>query len=64
MELERLSGLKIGQQTKEEVQDFVNQLGAIIVAKSSETRIFAPNRESFILKIGSPAQATGEWGTL
>ena len=62
MELERLSGLKIGQQTKEEVQDFVNQLGAIVVAKSSETRIFAPNRESFILKIGSPAQATGGMG--
>ncbi|MFU1828140.1 NAD(P)H-hydrate dehydratase, partial [Enterococcus faecium] len=59
---ERLSGLKIGQQTKEEVQDFVNQLGAIVVAKSSETRIFAPNQESFILKIGSPAQATGGMG--
>ena len=62
MELERLSSLKIGQQTKEALQDFVNQEGAIIVAKSSETRIFSPNQENFILKIGLPAQATGGMG--
>lgn len=62
MELERLSSLKIGQQTKEALQDFVNQEGAIIVSKSSETRIFSPNQENFILKIGLPAQATGGMG--
>ena len=62
MELERLSGLKIGQQNEKALQDFVNQKGAVVVAKSSATRIFSPNQESFVLKIGSPAQATGGMG--
>lgn len=62
MELERLTGMKIGFQNAKEVQNFVNRLGTIVVAKSSETRIFGPNIEPVLLKIGSPAQATGGMG--
>ncbi|GAB2024666.1 NAD(P)H-hydrate dehydratase [Lactovum odontotermitis] len=62
MEMQRISGLKIDQQTVPAVQAFTDKLGAIVVAKSSETKIFSPNREAYILKIGSPAQATGGMG--
>lgn len=61
-ELERLSGLKIGGQTVPKVQEFVEELGAVVVAKSSETKIFAPGQEVYGLTIGTPAQATGGMG--
>ena len=62
MELQRLSGLKIGCQYADSVQKFVNQLGAMVVAKSSETKVFSPSQETYFLTIGTPAQATGGMG--
>jgi hydroxyethylthiazole kinase-like uncharacterized protein yjeF len=62
MELQRLSGIEISQQNEKNIQEFTNQTQAIIVAKSHETKIFAPNQSPQVLKIGSPAQATGGMG--
>ncbi|MFC4653291.1 NAD(P)H-hydrate dehydratase [Lactococcus nasutitermitis] len=62
MELERLTNIKISHQTLENIQEFSNKIGAILVAKSHETKIFSPNHENYILKIGTPAQATGGMG--
>ena len=62
MELERLSAVAIGQQTNKKIQDFVDECGVMLVAKSHETRIFAPHKENYKLKIGTPAQATAGMG--
>ncbi|MDR2976191.1 MAG: NAD(P)H-hydrate dehydratase [Streptococcaceae bacterium] len=62
IELQRISGLEIEQQNDESIQRFADSLGVTVVAKSSETRIFSPERETFLLTIGSPAQATGGMG--
>lgn len=62
MELQRLSGLEIGAQEALAVQKFTEDLGAIIVAKSAKTRIFAPKKVTQLLTIGTAAQATGGMG--
>ncbi|PCR99865.1 NAD(P)H-hydrate dehydratase [Lactococcus fujiensis] len=62
MELQRLTGIKIGNQSVEKIQNYVNQNGVIIVAKSHETKVYGPLVEPFLLKVGSPAQATGGMG--
>lgn len=62
MELQRLSKLKIPEQTTQNLQEFVDALGSIVVAKSHQTRIFAPKQTGFLLTIGTPAQATGGMG--
>ncbi len=62
MELQVLSNVSIEKQTLENVQAFTDQMGSIIVAKSPETKIFSPRQIPFVLKIGTPAQATGGMG--
>lgn len=62
MELQGLSGLEIGGQNEAAAQAFANQIGAIIVAKSHQTRIFIPNQSAYLLTVGTPAQATGGMG--
>lgn len=62
MELQRLSGLAIGEQTEADVQAFTEQIHSLIVAKSDCTRIFAPQQTTLALTIGTPAQATGGMG--
>lgn len=58
-ELERLSGIEIAEQTE---QAFTDEIGATLVAKSNETKIFRPFKEAEKLTIGTPAQATGGMG--
>lgn len=62
MELQRLSKLPISEQNQQKIQAFTDQIGAILVAKSHETKLFSPQKDAYLLKIGSPAQATGGMG--
>ncbi|MDR1568519.1 MAG: NAD(P)H-hydrate dehydratase [Streptococcaceae bacterium] len=61
-ELERLSGLVIPEQSSEKIQAFCEQIQAVIVAKSHQTKIFVPNHLPFELTNGTPAMATGGMG--
>ncbi|VUX01323.1 ADP-dependent (S)-NAD(P)H-hydrate dehydratase [Streptococcus constellatus] len=64
-EWERLSGLKIADQTVEKSQEAVNSLpaGTIVVQKKHGTTIFqSGNGNHFQLSIGGPYQATGGMG--
>lgn len=62
MEWQRLSGIVINAQAIERSQLAVNQLGAVVIAKSHQTKIFYPNDAGYFLTIGTPAQATGGMG--
>ena len=64
-EWERLSGLKIAEQTVEKSQEAVNSfpVGTIVVQKKHGTIIFqSGNADYFQLNIGGPYQATGGMG--
>ena len=64
-EWERLSGLKIAEQTVEKSQEAVNSFpaGTIVVQKKHGTTIFqSGNGNHFQLTIGGPYQATGGMG--
>lgn len=64
-EWERLSGLKIADQTVEKSQEAVNSfpVGTIVVQKKHGTTIFqSGNADYFQLNIGGPYQATGGMG--
>ncbi|MGX7243806.1 NAD(P)H-hydrate dehydratase [Enterococcus quebecensis] len=61
MEWQRLSGLSIVDQTKENNQLFQKKLGATIVLKSHRTEIYTPD-ENYKNPLGTPAMATGGMG--
>lgn len=61
MEWERLSGLKITDQTIVNNQDVQIQLGATIVLKSHRTEIYT-NASQYRNPLGTPAMATGGMG--
>lgn len=61
MEWERLSGLKIIDQTVAKNQEVQKQLGATIVLKSHRTEIYTANAQ-YKNPLGTPAMATGGMG--
>lgn len=61
MEWQRLSNIKISEQTDHNNQKIVSQLNSIVVLKSSKTKIYIDD-DIFELTIGTPAQATGGMG--
>lgn len=61
MEWERLSGLKIVNQTVEDNQIGQKKLGATIVLKGHRTEIYTPNAK-YKNPLGTPAMATGGMG--
>ncbi|WP_203650801.1 NAD(P)H-hydrate dehydratase [Secundilactobacillus yichangensis] len=61
MEWQRLSGIKIADQTDEANEAARQQLGGIVVVKSHQTKIYTPTG-SFLNTAGTPAQATGGMG--
>jgi ADP-dependent NAD(P)H-hydrate dehydratase len=62
MEWQRLSGIKINEQTDVANQDVVNQLNSMVVLKSHRTKVYDVNGPIFINTKGTPAQATGGMG--
>lgn len=61
MEWERLSGLKIGDQTIVQNQAVQKQIGATVILKSHRTEIYTTNAQ-FKNPLGTPAMATGGMG--
>ncbi len=61
MEWQRVSGIKIADQTPEKNQAAVNQLNAIVVVKSHRTEVYAAGK-IYQNTGGTPAQATGGMG--
>lgn len=61
MEWQRLSGIKIADQTEEKNREVQAQLGATVVLKKHHTEIYT-NDEVYQLTIGTPAQAVGGMG--
>ena len=61
MEWQRLSGIKIGEQTEEKNRAVRDQLNATVVLKKHHTEIYTTN-EVYQLTIGTPAQAVGGMG--
>ncbi|KAF1304974.1 NAD(P)H-hydrate dehydratase [Enterococcus sp. JM9B] len=61
MEWQRLSGLKIAQQTPEKNQAAQQKLGATIVLKSHRTEIYTAD-QIYTNPLGNPAMATGGMG--
>lgn len=61
MEWQRVSGIKIADQTPEENQAAAKQLHAIVVVKSHRTQVYADNHV-YENTGGTPAQATGGMG--
>lgn len=61
MEWQRISGIKIADQTPEANQAVAQQLDAITVVKSHRTQVYA-NGQIFENTGGTPAQATGGMG--
>lgn len=61
MEWQRLSGIKIADQTDPANEAAREQLGGIVVVKSHQTKIYTPTG-SFLNTAGTPAQATGGMG--
>lgn len=61
MEWQRISGIKIADQTPEANQAVAQQLDAIAVVKSHRTQVYA-NGQIFENTGGTPAQATGGMG--
>lgn len=61
MEWERLSGIKIGDQTEDKNKAVQEKLGATVVLKKHHTEIYTPH-QVYQLPIGTPAQAVGGMG--
>lgn len=61
MEWQRLSGIKIGDQTEEKNRAARDQLNATVVLKKHHTEIYTTD-EVYQLPIGTPAQAVGGMG--
>lgn len=61
MEWQRLSGIKIADQTDDANETVRQQLGGIVVLKSHQTKVYTPTG-SFLNTAGTPAQATGGMG--
>lgn len=61
MEWQRLSGIKIGEQTEEKNKVAQAKLGATVVLKKHHTEIYT-NDQVYQLPIGTPAQAVGGMG--
>jgi len=61
MEWQRLSGIKIADQTDDANEAVRQQLGGIVVLKSHQTKVYTPTG-SFLNTAGTPAQATGGMG--
>lgn len=61
MEWQRLSGIKIGDQTEEKNRAVRDQLNATVVLKKHHTEIYTAD-EVYQLPIGTPAQAVGGMG--
>lgn len=61
MEWQRVSGIKIADQTPEANQKIAEQLNAIVVVKSHRTQVYA-GTDIFENTGGTPAQATGGMG--
>lgn len=61
MEWQRLSGIKMGEQTEERNRAFRDKLDAIVVLKKHHTEIYTSN-QVYQLPIGTPAQAVGGMG--
>jgi len=62
MEWQRLSGIKIADQTEENNRQVQEKLGATVVLKKHHTEIYAPNKETLRLPIGGPYMSTGGMG--
>lgn len=62
MEWQRLSGIKIADQTEVQNQQIQQQLNATVVLKKHHTEIYDVSGQVFQLSIGTPAQATGGMG--
>lgn len=61
MEWQRLSGIKIGDQTEAKNRAARDQLNATVILKKHHTEIYTTN-EVYQLPIGTPAQAVGGMG--
>ncbi|GAX09036.1 carbohydrate kinase [Secundilactobacillus silagincola] len=61
MEWQRLSGIKIADQTDAANETVRQQLGGTVVLKSHQTKIYTPTG-SYLNTAGTPAQATGGMG--
>ncbi|MBC8744445.1 NAD(P)H-hydrate dehydratase [Lactobacillus sp. Marseille-P7033] len=61
MEWQRLSGIKIGDQTEDKNKAAQEKLGATVVLKKHHTEIYT-NDHVYQLPIGTPAQAVGGMG--
>lgn len=61
MEWQRLSGIKIADQTEERNQNAQAKLGATVVLKKHHTEIYTA-KQVYQLTIGTPAQAVGGMG--
>lgn len=61
MEWQRLSGIKIGEQTEDKNKEAQERLGATVVLKKHHTEIYTDD-QVYQLPIGTPAQAVGGMG--
>ena len=61
MEWQRLSGIKIGEQTEDKNKAAQEKLGATVVLKKHHTEIYTDD-QVYQLPIGTPAQAVGGMG--
>ncbi|WP_056997786.1 NAD(P)H-hydrate dehydratase [Fructilactobacillus fructivorans] len=61
MEWQRLSGIKMADQTEERNKAARDKIGGIVVLKSDRTEVYTPN-EVYQNTTGTPAQATGGMG--
>nr|MCI1925103.1 NAD(P)H-hydrate dehydratase [Ligilactobacillus acidipiscis] len=62
MEWQRLSGIKIAEQTEENNRQIQEKLNATVVLKKHHTEIYAPGTETVRLPIGGPYMSTGGMG--
>lgn len=62
MEWQRLSGIKIAEQTEENNRQIQEKLDATVVLKKHHTEIYAPGTETVRLPIGGPYMSTGGMG--
>ncbi|HIZ96299.1 MAG TPA: NAD(P)H-hydrate dehydratase [Candidatus Ligilactobacillus excrementavium] len=62
MEWQRLSGIKIADQSEENNRQKQEKLGATVVLKKHHTEIYSPGQETTRLPIGGPYMSTGGMG--
>lgn len=62
MEWQRLSGIKIADQSEENNRQKQEKLGATVVLKKHHTEIYSPRKETTRLPIGGPYMSTGGMG--